>query len=115
MIQTGSAPVALTVLAVQSNAYVYGIAGIVGKPAPGAFVLLPPANPNADRNAWRPTRSTLNSDGSFYLQQVPPGALHRGSYPTRMHARPGAPLGTRKPPGDRSLNPVKVSEAKLDE
>lgn len=56
MVQASSAPVALTVLAVQSNAYVCGIAGITGKAALGVFVLLVPANPNACRDVWLPNQ-----------------------------------------------------------
>jgi Carboxypeptidase regulatory-like domain len=72
ILQVGSAPITLTALAAPANASIYGFTQIAGKPAPGVFVLLVPADPYAGRHAWLPNQS--DSDGSFYFPHVPPGA-----------------------------------------
>ena len=72
ILQVASDPITLTAFAAQANTSIYGFVQIAGKPAPGVFLLLVPADPNAGRDAWLPNQS--DSDGSFYFRHVPPGA-----------------------------------------
>ena len=71
-VEVGSDPVALTLVATETNAEVSGFAQLSGKPAPDVFVVLVPADARAGREALRADQT--DSDGSFNLSQVIPGA-----------------------------------------
>jgi len=71
LIKIGSEPVTLVATIAETTAILHGFARHGGKSAPGVFLLLVPANPNAGREAWRTNQS--DSDGSFDFAQVMPG------------------------------------------
>jgi 5-hydroxyisourate hydrolase-like protein (transthyretin family) len=71
-LEVGSDPVALTVVAAEANATVNGFANLNGKPVPGVFVILVPADSSAGREALQADQT--DSDGSFILSHVSPGA-----------------------------------------
>ena len=71
-VEVGSDPVALTVVAMETNATVSGFAHSNGKAAPDVFVVLVPADAGAGREAMRADQT--DSDGSFNLSHVIPGA-----------------------------------------
>jgi hypothetical protein len=66
---TGAAD--LTVYVARSVARVEGVAQREGKPVAGAMILLVPQNFTGDSLSVR--RDQSDSDGTFTLQQVPPG------------------------------------------
>jgi hypothetical protein len=71
-LEVGSDPVALTVVATEANATVSGFANLNGKPVPGVFVVLVPADASAGREALLADQT--DSDGSFIWFHVLPGA-----------------------------------------
>ncbi len=90
VVEVGGDPVALTVVAAEANATVSGFANLNGKPAPGVFVVLVPADPGAGQRvlsgqgvlseqrvlseAGASSADQTDSDGSFILLHVMPGA-----------------------------------------
>jgi hypothetical protein len=66
------APVKLTVSAALGEGTVSGIALLEGKPHAGAMIVLAPADPDNNHVLFR--RDQSNTDGSFILRNVVPGA-----------------------------------------
>jgi hypothetical protein len=71
-LEVGSDSVALTVVAAEANATLSGFANLNGKPVPGVFVVLVPADASAGREALLANQT--DSDGSFIWFHVSPGA-----------------------------------------
>jgi Carboxypeptidase regulatory-like domain len=71
-LEVGTDPIALTVVAAEANATLNGFANLNGKPAPGVFVVLVPDDASAGHVASRADQT--DSDGSFILSHVIPGA-----------------------------------------
>jgi 5-hydroxyisourate hydrolase-like protein (transthyretin family) len=71
-LEVGNDPVTLTVVSTEANATVSGFANLNGKPAPGVFVVLVPADSSAGREALLADQT--DSDGSFIWFHVLPGA-----------------------------------------
>lgn len=71
-IKVGSNPVNLALVITQSSAALEGYASKNGKPAEGAMIVLVPRNPGANLELFR--RDESNTDGSFVLLNVAPGA-----------------------------------------
>jgi hypothetical protein len=72
LLKVGAAPVMLAATLVESMATVSGFAKAGEKPASGAMIVLVPANPGANLELFR--RDQSDSDGSFTLKRVIPGA-----------------------------------------
>jgi hypothetical protein len=68
LVKIGSESVELNAVLAEVSGSVSGFATLDGKPAPGVFVLLVPADPNAGTEAYRPDQS--DSDGSFEYKRV---------------------------------------------
>ena len=67
-IKIGSESVELNAVVVEVSGSVSGFAAVDGKPAPGVFILLVPADLDAGPEAYRPDQS--DSDGSFEYKRV---------------------------------------------
>jgi hypothetical protein len=65
-------PVSVTAMVIAGSTAVAGTAEFSGKPAPGAMVVLVPHDPAGNRDLFR--RDQSDSDGSFLLTDVVPGA-----------------------------------------
>jgi Carboxypeptidase regulatory-like domain len=70
-LEVGGDSVALTVIAAEANATLSGFANLNGKPVPGVFVVLVPADASAGREALLANQT--DSDGSFIWFHVSPG------------------------------------------
>lgn len=70
-IKVRNRPLSIAVTLATSQAHVEGFASRDGKAAPGAMIVLVPANPAAYPSLVR--RDQSDSDGSFSLRDIPPG------------------------------------------